>query len=124
MRFLIDKALSLLVASGLRRVGHDAVNVRERDMQSVSDHAVPELAIAEERVLISDDNDFGALLALRQSSKPSFILLRGDVERRPDGQVAVLLDCLPTLTEHLGRGAVAVITRDRLRIRHLPIPGD
>jgi len=124
MRFLIDNALSPVVARRLAAAGHDAIHVRDRGLQAAPDPDVLGLASNEDRILVSADTDFGTILALRHAAKPSFILFRGDVERRPDRQAEVLLANLPQLERSLEDGAVAVITGSRIRIRTLPVKPD
>src|SRR6266699_3494616 len=95
MRFLIDNALSPVVAVGLRQAGHEAVHVLDRGLSSAPDADIFNLAAREDRVIVSADTDFGTLLALRRESKPSVVLFRGATPRRPAGQVAMMLVNLP-----------------------------
>ena len=94
MKFLVDNALSPIVAEELRRAGHDAVHVRDQLMQESSDEQIFSVAAVQNRIINSADTDFGTLLATRQAVTPSVILLRRPSQRRPTYQAKLITDNL------------------------------
>lgn len=123
MKFLIDNALSPLLARLLGRAGHDAIHVRDIERQTAADDEILTLAKAEDRVIVSADTDFGMLLALGAENRPSFILFRQTGNRRPERQAQEILANLPAVEGQLIRGCVVVLEDTRMRVRPLPIGG-
>ena len=121
MRFLLDECVSPLVQQQLVGSGHDVVHVHDVGLTGAPDSEVLEAAAAEERVVVTMDTDFGALIAHSGSRLPSVVLFRGEVTRRPHAQAVLLLVNLDQVADDLGEGAVVVIGDERVRVRRLPI---
>jgi predicted nuclease of predicted toxin-antitoxin system len=121
LRFLIDNALSPVLAVGLAEEGHDAVHVRDLVLAAADDEVVLQVATEQDRVLVSADTDFGTLLAVWSQRKPSVILFRRGSERRSQLQLGLRLANLPEIQPALEAGSVVVFAQDRIRIRALPI---
>jgi predicted nuclease of predicted toxin-antitoxin system len=121
VRFVVDANLSPKVAGHLRDGGHDAVHVAEVDLLSASDSTIMEWARENRRVVVSNDTDFGTLLAQQGASEPSFVLFRQLQDRKADGLAALLLANLDAVTDDLLAGAVVTVTPRHLRVRPLPI---
>ena len=121
MRLLVDNALSPKLANGLHADGHDVVHVRDIGLQAASDSALFDLALAQERVILSEDTDFGTLLALRAATKPSVVLFRGMLDRSAANLLSLFRANLPAVAAELDIGAVVIIEPTRIRVRRLPI---
>ena len=121
MRFVVDANLSPKVAGYLRDGGHDAVHVAEVGLLSADDSVIMDWAREHQRVIISNDSDFGTLLAQQGAADPSFVLFRQLQDRKADGLVALLLANLDAVADDLTAGAVVTLTPRHLRVRPLPI---
>ena len=93
----------------------------EHGLERAEDDVLLDLARDEQRVVISGDTDFGALLALAHRTSPSVILFRSRHHRTAEQQVVLVLEHIDDLADDLTGGAVAVITDERIRVRRLPL---
>jgi len=120
LRFLVDNALPPRLADLLAAAGYDAVHVRAYGMQAASDQAILARARDEDRILISADTDFGAILATQELERPSLILFRDPNLLVARDYFDTLLPALPVLEPEVRSGCVAVFRHGRLRVRRLP----
>jgi predicted nuclease of predicted toxin-antitoxin system len=75
VRFLVENQLPAALAHWLAERGHDAVHVLDRELGQASDRELWSLAIAENRIVISKDEDF-LHLASRPADLGSLVWLR------------------------------------------------
>ena len=121
MRFLVDNALSPVLAALLEQAGHNALHVRAIELHRADDVVIFDRAAAEDRIVVSADTDFGALLATRSAQKPSVIQFRGRGSRKPDALARAIVSNLPQLVEPLQSGSIVTFEPSRVRVRALPI---
>lgn len=102
----------------LRALGHDILFITEFS-PGVTDLTVLELAVAQQRILLTFDRDYGELLFLRHLPiPPAVILLRFD-PMYPDEAGEIVANLLSSSASGLD-GFFVVLDRDRLRKRALP----
>lgn len=70
LRFLIGNALPPNLAHMLVAAGHDAVHVRTYSMQAARDEEIAARALEEDRIIVSADSDFSAILAAQEAERP------------------------------------------------------
>jgi len=120
LRFLADMNLSPTTVDTLQLEGWDIVRVSTLLPANASDAEILALARRQERVVITQDLDFSALLALGGYDQPSLITLR--LSDTDPMRVAQRLRQILPLSEQALREGSAVTADDRsLRSRRLPI---
>src|ERR1035441_8417909 len=83
MRFLADESCDFAAVRALRGEGHDVLAVSEFQQRSV-DKEVMELALAESRILLTEDKDFGWLAFVAHAESPGVILIRFPASTREE----------------------------------------
>lgn len=123
VRFLADMGISPAVADSLRQRGHDALHVRDLNMQRSEDEEILALADAQYRIVLTHDLDFGRLLALSDATGPSIVTFR--LSNMQAGSVlAALLDVIDQLGPRMERGAAVTVDDRATRWRRLPLRND
>ena len=112
MRFLVDECTGPAVAQWLRAQGHDVFSVYE-EARGMDDKDVVQMAFAENRILITNDKDFGERIYRERRRHRGVVLLRLNDERaviKLDTVQKLLASYADRLAEHY---VVATETRVR-----------
>ena len=120
MKLLLDQGLPRSAAKLLREEGIDTVHVSEIGYSTADDAAILQKGREEERIVITFDADFHALLALSRATTPSVIRIR--IEGLYGKKAAGLIQqVLARCAEDLAQGAVVTVQPNRIRVRRLPL---
>lgn len=119
MRFIADMCMDVRVASWLNSQGHDATHLRDEGLQRLPNGGVFEKAIAESRVVVTFDLDFGEIVALSKGRKTGVILFRLR-KTRTAFVIQRLSDVISECADALTRGAIVIVEDARHRIREFP----
>ena len=76
MRFLVDASSDARIVGHLRSQGHDVTRIGADHPGNLQDRAVLAVAVAEQRILITDDRDFGELVFVHRQPHTGVIYFR------------------------------------------------
>jgi len=120
LRFIADVHISPLTVAALRQQGYDILRITEVLPATAADLEILEFARAENRIVLTQDLDFSALVALGGYVQPSLVTLRLS-SAQPDVVSRRLLEVLPQLEQVLVEGSAITIEDNAVRFRKLPI---
>jgi predicted nuclease of predicted toxin-antitoxin system len=116
MLFLTDANVFVPMVAGLRQIGHDVFDVKEKHLENLSDQELFELAQKEGRILVTMDKDFSNILLYPPGEYCGIIvvkLYRLKVAEATKIFLGAINDIKP---EHI-RENLVIIDRGKTRIR-------
>lgn len=120
MKLLLDQGLPRSSAEILRKKGWDIQHTGEIGMSRATDRQILKYARDEQRIVITLDSDFHAIMAVENLNSPSVIRIRKEGLRGPE--LAELIEKIwSKIGEQLRNGAMATITEKAIRIRKIPL---
>jgi predicted nuclease of predicted toxin-antitoxin system len=120
MKILADIHISPRTVDYLQTIGHDVLRVDSILPANAKDYEIVEFASKSERVILTQDLDFSAIIALSKSMKPSLISLRLS-SSRIEFVNEILERILPQLEKEIVYGVIVSVEDERVRIRRLPL---
>src|SRR6266436_8293758 len=114
MRFLLDANVELRLATFLTSAGHDVKTIAHDYPSALPDQEVLSLAVQEQRILITNDRDFGELIFRQHHTHFGIILFRlknsKDIAKKVQWLQTILQEHKQHLHEYL------VVTQNGIRI--------
>lgn len=104
----------------LREAGLDAEHWSAIGDATAADAVIMQTAQQRGAVVLTNDLDFGAMLASSGAEGPSVIQLRA-ADLRPENLAPILIETITQLTSELELGALVTVEPARSRIRVLPL---
>ena len=120
MKLLLDMNLSPLWLAPLQEAGFDAVHWSSVGRADAPDAELMRFASTNRMVVLTQDLDFGILLASSGADGPSVVQLRSD-DVLPGGIGKQVVEALRQMEAELNAGALVTIDPKRTRVRVLPL---
>ena len=120
MKIIVDMNLSPRWVGVLAAAGWDATHWSSLGPSNTPDALIMEYARSRDRLILTHDLDFGAILAATHGLKPSVVQIRAD-DVSPEAIGAIVIAAMRQLNLELDRGALISIDPKRTRVRLLPL---
>lgn len=114
LKFLADESLEYRIVTYLRKKGYNVTSVAEK-FPSIADTAVMSKAVSENRIILTNDKDFGELVFVNHLQHKGIILFRfkkESIQNKINALESLLKNYSPKIPNHF-----IVIEEDKFRIR-------
>ena len=123
MKLLVDMNLSPRWVLLLQHNQFEAVHWKDCGDPKAFDAELMAYAARDDYVVLTNDLDFGAILAVTHASKPSVVQIRSD-NLNPDVIGEQVIRALRQMRDQLEAGALVNVEPQRTRLRVLPLTQD
>jgi len=120
MKFLVDVCLSREVAQAVALKHGTCLHWLDIGADNAKDKEIMQWCTEHDHVLITADQDFGAILRHTGQSGPSIILLR-TANHNPGLVIPLVLTALERFEQDLVAGCLIALDERSARLRRLPI---
>jgi len=115
MKFKLDENLGPSVQEVFLRRGHDCRTVHEQRLSGVSDEPILAAAVAEGRILVTMDHDFGNVLRYSPESTSGIAILSPQTQESRKLLRFLTEALLVALERKTGRGKPRIVEPSRIR---------
>jgi predicted nuclease of predicted toxin-antitoxin system len=116
MRFLLDQSAEARIGVVLVSLGHDATRVGKDHPPGLPDDQVLAIAVAERRILLTNDRDFGDLIFRQNQAHAGVIYFRFPLDTTADQKIEALHHVLESHATELDKYFVVTPRGVRVRI--------
>ena len=115
LKFLADENISNYLVKALRNNGYNVKDIKEEKFFGISDKEILNLAIKENRTVITHDKDFANLLNYNLVKHKGVILLRY-TNQSPQNVVKLLIPLLEKLKESKIKRSLVIISDNYVKM--------
>ena len=116
MLFIADANVFVPMVDGLRDMGHDVFDVKEKGLENLSDPEIFRLAQKERRILVTMDKDFSNILLYPPGEHQGIIVVKLYRLKVADA-TRLFLDAMNDIKPEDITGNLVIIDRSKTRIR-------